>query len=201
MTATKIPPISLYKLRQSNIQYKNNKNKNINQPDNYAKNNNDISPQKTTSRQHSIQPNKYGTISHSQMKTKHIQSEPKTTTTTKHMTNKSNASTSKKCTNKNIPNELLQFQRHKNNTGTLQNSKINADNEKKTKCSLHNNGQNKKNSPSHPVPTTTEPLHSKLQQRLTHDRKSIPPTKSNPMAKIFATTKPKKSFSFFRPIL
>ena len=136
MTTTKISPISLHKLRPSNLQYKNNKNKNINQPDNYAKNNNDISPKKTTNRQHSIQTKKDGTMSYSQMNAKHIQSEPKTTTTTNHMTDKSNASTSKKHTNKNIPNELLQFKRHKNNTGTLQNSKINADNEKKPKSSL-----------------------------------------------------------------
>ena len=54
-TATKIPPISLYNLRQSNLQYKNNKNNNINQPDNYAKNNEDIPPKKTTNRQHRLQ--------------------------------------------------------------------------------------------------------------------------------------------------
>ena len=53
----------------------------------------------------------------------------------------------------------------------------------------------KKISPYSPVPTTKAPLHSNLQQRLTHDRKSIPPTKSNPMVKIFATT----TFSFFSP--
>ena len=60
-TATQIPPISLYNLRQSNLQYKNNKNNNINQPDNYAKINNDI-PQKklptdsTDSKQKNMEP-------------------------------------------------------------------------------------------------------------------------------------------------
>ena len=44
MTATKRSPISIHKLRSSNLQYKNNKNKNVNQPDSYANNNNDISP-------------------------------------------------------------------------------------------------------------------------------------------------------------
>ena len=87
-------------------------------------------PKKTTNRQHSIQTKKYGTISNSQMQSKHIQSEPKTTKTTKHMADESNASTSTKHTNNNIPNELLQFQRHKNNTSRLQNSKINTNKEK-----------------------------------------------------------------------
>ena len=65
MTATKISPISIYKVRSSNLRYKNNNNKNINQPDNYVNNNNDIPPKKTTNRQHSIQAQKYGTISDS----------------------------------------------------------------------------------------------------------------------------------------
>ena len=46
------------------------------------------------------------------------------------MADESNASTSTKHTNNNIPNELLQFQRHKNNTSRLQNSKINTNKEK-----------------------------------------------------------------------
>ena len=66
------------------------------------------------------------------MQSKHIQSEPKTTKTTKHMADEFNASTSTKHTNNNIPNELLQFRRHKNNTSTLQNSKINIYKGKKT---------------------------------------------------------------------
>ena len=134
MTATKISPISIHKLRSYNLQYKNNKNKNINQLDNYANNNNDIPPKNY---QPTAQyPNKkYGTISNSHTKTKNTQSVSKTTITitTKHMVDKSNTNTSKKHTNKNIPNELINFQRHKNNNSTLQYSKINADKEKKIK--------------------------------------------------------------------
>ena len=55
------------------------------------------------------------------------------------MVDKSNASTSTKHTNNNIPNELLQSQRHKNNTSTLQNFKINIDKEKKPKSNQQNN--------------------------------------------------------------
>ena len=40
------------------------------------------------------------------------------------MTDKPNTNTSKNHTNKNIHNEHTNFQRHKNNTSTLQNSKI-----------------------------------------------------------------------------
>ena len=111
------------------------------------------------------------------------------------MADKPNTKTSKKHTNKNIPNELLKFQRHKNNTSTLQNSKINVDKERKKNPVYRITVKTKKISPYSPVPTTKAPLRSNLQQRLTHDRKSIPPTKSNPMAKIFATTQ----FSFFSP--
>ena len=44
MTATKISPISIHKLRSSNLQYKNNNTKNIKQTNNYVNNNNDIPP-------------------------------------------------------------------------------------------------------------------------------------------------------------
>ena len=46
------------------------------------------------------------------------------------MADKPNTNTSKKYINKNIPNEHINFQRHKNKNSTLQNSKINADKEK-----------------------------------------------------------------------
>ena len=46
------------------------------------------------------------------------------------MVDKSNTNTNKKYTNKKIPNKLQKFQRHKINTSTLQNIKINADKEK-----------------------------------------------------------------------
>ena len=197
MTATKIPPISLYNLRQSNLQYKNNKNNNINQLDKSAKNNNDIPPKKTTNRQHRFQTKKYGTISNSQMQSKHTQSEPTITKTTNHMVDESTASTSTKNINNNIPNEPLHLQQNKNNASTIKNFKINNNNNNKPKSSLQNNGQYIKKSPSNPVSATTAPLRSDSQQRLSHDRKSIPPTKTNPMAKNFATTKQQNLFSFF----
>ena len=83
MTATKISPIFIHKLRSSNLQYKNNKN--INQLDNYANNNNDIPPKKTTNRQHNIQTKRCGTISNSQTKTKSTQSVSKRTIITKNI--------------------------------------------------------------------------------------------------------------------
>ena len=61
------------------------------------------------------------------------------------MIDKFNAGTSKKHTSKKVSNELLQFQRHKNYTSTLQTFKINADKQKNLKPSLQNNGQHKKN--------------------------------------------------------
>ena len=78
------------------------------------------------------------------------------------MTDKPNTNTSKKHTNKNIPNELLKFQRHKNNTSRLQNSKINT-NKEKNPNPVYRITVPKKYSPSNPVPTTTAPLRSKLQ--------------------------------------
>ena len=47
------------------------------------------------------------------------------------MADKPNTNTSKKHTNKNIPNELINFQRHKNNNSTLKYSKINDNKEEK----------------------------------------------------------------------
>ena len=133
------------------------------------------------------------------MQSTHTQSEPTITKTTNHMADESTASTSTKNINNNIPNELLHIQQNKNNTSTIKKFQINHNNNNKPKSSLQNNGQNIKKSPSNPVPATTAPLRSEPQQRLSHDRKSIPPTKTNPMAKIFATTKQQNSFSFFLP--
>ena len=61
MTATKISPISIHKLRSSNLQYKNKNNKNINQTDNYVNNNKDIPLKKrptysTVSKQKNAEP-------------------------------------------------------------------------------------------------------------------------------------------------
>ena len=93
------------------------------------------------------------------------------------MTDKPNTNTSKNHTNQNIPNEHTNFQRHKNNTSTLQNSKINADKEKNPNP-VYRITVKTKNSLSSPVPTTTALLRSNLQQRLTRDCKSIPPTQN-----------------------
>ena len=115
MTATKTSPISVHKLRTSNLRYKKYNNKNINQPDHYIKKQR-YSPQKTTNRQHSIQKQKYGPISNSQTNTKNTQSASKTTIPVKHIADKYNTNTGKKHTNNNITNEHTNIQRYKNNT-------------------------------------------------------------------------------------
>ena len=143
MTATKISPISIHKLRSSNLWYKTN-NKNINQTENYVNNENDTPHKETTNRQHSIQEQKYVPISNSQTNTKNIQSASKTKIPKKYVIDKYNTTTGKKHTDNNINNEHTNLQRYKNNTTILQNSKINTDKDQKLKSSLQNNGKNKK---------------------------------------------------------
>ena len=109
MTTTKISIIFLHKLRLPKLQYKNNKNRNIEQKDKNIRNNNDTSPQKNTNRQHSIQSKKYGTLSNSQIKSKHKNS----TTTAQQIFYETNASTSRTHTINKNPNEIIQNQRQK----------------------------------------------------------------------------------------
>ena len=157
MTTTKTNTISLSKLRLPKLQYKNNKNRNIEQKDKNSTNNNDTSPPKNTNRQHCIQSKNYGTLNNPQIKSKH-----KNTTTSVHQIfYKTNASTSRTLTTNKNSNEITQNQRQKKIIIQYNNIKLIPTQIQPPKSIYRITANQKKSSPK-PVPTTTAPLRGKL---------------------------------------